>query len=132
MRDNPLRVCIVEDDDAVRDSLRLLLHAHGIAVQAFAAARPFLDAAAQINADCLVFDLHMPEMTGLELAEKVRAKQIVTPIIMVTGRMDRALARRLDRAGVSSVLAKPVRDGELLAAIRAAQPAKLSSSRQHV
>src|SRR5271170_1224737 len=65
----PLRVSIVDDDDAVRDSLRVLLDAHGIDVESFATPTHFLRHVGSTKADCFVFDLHMPDMTGLELAE---------------------------------------------------------------
>jgi FixJ family two-component response regulator len=117
----PLRVCIVDDDDAVRDSLRILLDAHGIGVESFATPALFLRHAGAIDADCLIFDLHMPEMTGLELAEKLRARRMTTPVIILTGRSTPQLAQRMERAGVTAVLAKPVSDDELMRTIQHAR-----------
>ena len=113
----PAIIAIVDDDDAVRDSLSLLLGAHGMTVRAYASPGQFLSDAAS-RADCLIFDLHMPEMTGIELAERLRGRGISTPIVIVTGRNDPRLAPRMQRAGVSAVLSKPVDEEKLLACIR--------------
>lgn len=119
----PLRVCVVDDDDGVRDSLRVLLTAHGVTVRTYDAPQPFLSEIPEFESDCLIFDLHMPEMTGVELAERVRALHLSTPILIVTGRADPALVRRMERAGISAVLPKPVDDEELMSAIRDARSA---------
>jgi two-component system, LuxR family, response regulator FixJ len=108
-------VAIVEDDDAVRDSLRTLLDSHGLTVRAYASPRMFLESGEEQDAHCLVFDLHMPEMTGLELAEKMRARAIVAPIIIVTGRTDPVLGPRMRRANIAAVLPKPVSGEDLMA-----------------
>lgn len=120
----PLRVCVVDDDDAVRDSLRILLDSHGIDTQVFSTPAQFLGQAGPIDADCLIFDLHMPDMTGLELAETLRARHMATPIIILTGRNDSVLAARMERAGVAAVLSKPVSDQVLVNAIEKARSAR--------
>jgi two-component system response regulator FixJ len=122
----PLRVCIVDDDDAVRDSLRTLLDSHGIATQVFSTPVLFLSQADSIDADCLIFDLHMPEMTGLELAETLRARHRATPIIILTGRTEPVLVPRMERAGVAAILGKPVSDMALVSAIENARTARAS------
>lgn len=126
MTETPISVCVVEDDDAVRDSLRILLDSHGMVVRAFDAPVGFLSIAAELKSDCLIFDLHMPEMTGLQLAEKLRAMRIETPIIIVSGRADANLGRRMERAGVFAVLAKPVSDEDIVRTIRQACSAPTS------
>ncbi len=131
LADTPLRVCIVDDDDAVRDSLRILLDAHGIDVQVFSTPALFLREAGATAADCLIFDLHMPEMTGLELAERLRAQHMTTPVIIVTGRTDPALAPRMVRAGVAAVLSKPVGYEELVGAIEMARLAGRAAPGRH-
>lgn len=113
----PLTVCIVDDDDAVRDSLCVLLDSYGMSTRSYASPAQFLWEG-PYTADCLVFDLHMPETTGLELAETLRARSISTPIIIITGRSDPNLASRMERAGIAAVLAKPVAEDELIASIR--------------
>lgn len=129
--DTSLSVCVVDDDDAVRDSLQLLLGSHDMKVHAFSAPRAFLAAAESLQPDCYIFDLHMPDMTGLELAEKVRASQPATPILIVTGRADPALAKRIERAGVSAVLSKPLSDDELVRAIREARQRAAGRASRH-
>jgi two-component system response regulator FixJ len=115
-------VCIVDDDDAVRDSLCLLLDSYGMTTRSYASPGHFLKDAGT-EADCLIFDLHMPEMTGLELAETLRARNIATPIIIITGRGDPVLAARIQRAGIAAVLSKPVGEEELVASISDVAPA---------
>ncbi len=107
-------VCVIDDDEAVRDSLKLLLESHGLQVRDFASPVEFLERRAFRNCRCLVLDLHMPLMSGLELLETLREKNIGVPVVMVTGRPDPLLARRFEKAGLSAVLAKPVSDEELL------------------
>jgi two-component system response regulator FixJ len=126
--DIPLSVCVVDDDDAVRDSLGLLLKAHGMTVHTYNAADRFLSMISKVEADCLIFDLNMPEMTGLELAERVRAMHMATPIVIVTGHTDHFLSRRMERAGISAVLEKPVSDAELLGAIALARSTRVPSA----
>jgi len=113
----PLSVCVVDDDDAVRDSLCVLLDSYGMSTRSYASPALFLGED-PYTADCLVFDLHMPETTGLELAETLRARSISTPIIIITGRSDPNLASRMERAGIVAVLAKPVAEEELIASIQ--------------
>jgi FixJ family two-component response regulator len=107
------RIAVVDDDSAVRDSQRLLMESHGFQTDGFDSAVAFLDAGVT-HYDCLVVDLHMPEMTGLELAETLRARGIHTPIIVVTGRYDPLLAQRFQAAGVLTILSKPFAHEQLL------------------
>jgi two-component system, LuxR family, response regulator FixJ len=116
----PLRIGVVDDDEAVRDSLAVLLQSFGMHVHAFSSPLSYLEGATGFTPDCLIFDLHMPQMTGLELAEKLRADRITTPVIILTGRTDPFLAARMERACVAFVLAKPIADADLVAAIRKA------------
>ena len=108
MNGTPGRICIVDDDDAVRESLRLLLEAYRYAVTDFASASAFLLAAGTDACDCLVLDLHMSGMSGLELLEVLRGRRELTPAIVLTGNSDPHLAGRLEKAQVQAVLAKPV------------------------
>jgi two-component system response regulator FixJ len=106
-------VYIVDDDEAVRDSTRLLLESQDIAVRDFASPRAFLAAFDAAEAACIVLDLHMPEMSGLELLEMLRGRGIATPVVVVSGRRDGALDTQIRRAGVSGIFSKPY-DDELL------------------
>lgn len=107
-------ICIVDDDDAVRDSMKVMLESYGLQVRDFASARDLLREGVAENCRCLVLDLHMPVMSGLELLETLRAQNVAVPAVMVTGQPDPRLAPRLERAGLCGVLAKPVSDTELL------------------
>ncbi|HUD51375.1 response regulator transcription factor [Parvibaculum sp.] len=110
-------VCVVDDDDAVRDSVRILLESHGLTVRDYASARAFL-AEAAAEGGCLLLDLHMPEMSGLELLEKLRADHVGIPTIIMTGRSDAGLRARAQRAGAVAFLDKPVDEDELLDSIQ--------------
>ncbi len=121
-------VFVVDDDEPVRDSTRALLESHGLPVSAFESASAFLDAELIQHGDCLVLDNHMPGMTGVELVETLRARDIKVPVIMFTGRADAALRQRALRAGVLIVLDKPVNEEHLLQAISIA---RLSASDIH-
>jgi len=109
-----LIVDIVEDDDAVRDSLRSLLEAYGYTVREYPCAAPYLESHVPTPSDCLIVDHHMPGMTGLELVETLRARNVQIPIVMVTGRDDPQLGKRIARAGIAKLFHKPIDDGHLV------------------
>jgi two-component system, LuxR family, response regulator FixJ len=115
----PLIVDIVEDDDAVRDSLCALLEAYGHTARGYASAALYLDRAAAPG-HCLIVDLHMPEMTGLELLETLRSQDVRVPALIMTGRHDPSLEPRIARAGVVKLLHKPVQDEQLFGSIEQA------------
>jgi two-component system response regulator FixJ len=106
------RVAIVDDDQAVRESLKFLLEIIGRAVETFASAAEFLKAEQQHLA-CLILDHHMPEMTGLELVERLRAGGSGIPILLITGLPSPAIATRAAELGIR-VLDKPLTEGDLL------------------
>lgn len=110
-------VCIVDDDAAVRDSMRVLLESHGLGVRDYASARAFLSDGMNGNAGCLLLDLHMPDMNGLELLETLRGLKVDTAAIVITGRSDSALRARAQRAGALTLLDKPVDEDELMQSI---------------
>lgn len=117
----PLTVGIVEDDAAIRDSLRLLLGARGISTRCFESATDFLDTADPDQFGSLLVDQYMPKMTGIELIELLRSRNVTIPAIMITGAAnDRTLADRAKKAGVIAIVQKPFAGAELEGWIRLA------------
>ena len=113
-------VFIVDDDEAVRDSLELLLESAGHAVKAFEAAADALDSCRGSLPACIVTDVRMPEMDGLEFQEKLTASGIQVPVIVMTGHADVPLAVRAMKAGAVDFIEKPFGDDAILSAIDSA------------
>jgi FixJ family two-component response regulator len=113
-------VYVVDDDDAVRDSMRLLLESYGMTVCDFSSARGFLGGLPKPGNCCLLLDLHMPEMGGFELLGALRERGANIPVIAITGRGDASLRERVKQAGALDLLLKPVDDAELVGAIERA------------
>jgi two-component system response regulator FixJ len=101
-------VYIVDDDDSVRDSARALLESYDLTVEDFESAQAFLDGFEAGGRSCLVLDVNMPVMSGLELLELLRGRQIGIPVIIVTAQKDAAIQERARRAGVFAFFEKPV------------------------
>jgi FixJ family two-component response regulator len=116
----PFLIHVVDDDEAVRDSMQILLESYGFAVRDYASAVDFLAVNKTLPVGCLLLDLHMPGMTGLELLEILRARGFDCPVILVTGRSDSQLRERASRAGAIALLDKPVDDDLLLGALNRA------------
>ena len=114
----PEKVIIVDDDEAVLDSLAALLLAEGFAVEAFASAQALLDRYPRAPDGCVVTDVRMPEMDGLELIETLRARGALPPIIVITGHGDVPMAVRAMKLGARDFIEKPFDPGVLVAAIR--------------
>lgn len=116
------KIYIVDDDEAVRFAISLLVQTCGWEVECFASAEEFLQAHDGQNEQncCLVLDLNMPGMTGADLVEKMMEFSQWLPIIVVTGYPDSTLAGRARRAGVRAILKKPFNDQLLLGHIRQA------------
>src|SRR5208337_2460164 len=100
-------VYIVDDDEAVRNSLSVLLATEGYAVRTFGSAPEFLAAASSLPAGCLIVDLHMPEMDGLDLQQRLIERALHFPMIVITGHGDVALAVRAMKAGAIDFIEKP-------------------------
>jgi two-component system, LuxR family, response regulator FixJ len=113
-------VFIVDDDDAVRDSLEDLVDSVGLKAEIFASAQEFLAAYDPLRAGCLVLDIRMPGMSGLELQEKLGERQAVLPIIFITGHGDIPMAVEAMRRGAVDFIQKPFRDQDLLDRINSA------------
>jgi two-component system, LuxR family, response regulator FixJ len=110
---SPQVICVVDDDEAVRDSLGVLLMARGHSVRTFESARKFLDDGAANSCACLLLDMHMPEMTGLALLLELRETGKAVSSIMITAGSDASLGEKAEEAGALAVLRKPVPEEEL-------------------
>jgi FixJ family two-component response regulator len=114
MKETPSTVFIVDDDSGVRSSIRVLMKSVGLAATAFASAQEFLDAYQPHQAGCLVLDIRMPGMSGLELQQALNEKGAVIPVIFITGHADIPMAVEAMRHGAFDFLQKPFRDQDLI------------------
>ena len=122
-------VFIVEDDAAVRDSLGLLLGLQGFRTQSFSCAEDFLRIYQPSWAGCLLLDVRMPGMNGLELQESLRDQGLALPVIFMTAHGDITTVRTALKSGAVDFLEKPVDPAALLAAVRAALDADAARRR---
>ena len=116
----PGTVFVVDDDQAVRDSLALLVHSVGIDAETFASAREFLDAYRPDRRGCLITDIRMPGMSGLELQEQLSSDGIAIPVIVLTGHGDVPAAVRALKGGAVDFVEKPFNPQALLDLIQQA------------
>jgi len=114
MREDPATVFVVDDDEAVRASLKLLLKTLGLPAQTYASAQEFLATFDARRGGCLVLDIRMPGMSGLELQEELNARGAILPIIFITGHGDVPMAVEAMQRGAMDFLQKPFRDQDLL------------------
>ncbi len=114
------RVYIVEDDEAVRESLQLMLESVGYQTRAYSNANAFLDAYHNDMAGCLVLDIRMPGMNGMELQRKLNERNSMLPIVFVTGHGDVPMAVEAMQQGALDFVQKPYREQELLEKIERA------------
>lgn len=113
-------VAVVDDDAAVRHALKFALEFEGLKVRLHDSAQALLDDKDLDQYGCMVIDYRMPDVDGLELVEALRRRDIRAPIIMITGRANNSLRDRAGRAGIGTILEKPLSDGALSAAIHSA------------
>ena len=113
-------VAVVDDEPAVRRGIARLLAASGYRTECFASALAFLDRAQDLEPGCVIADVAMPDMTGLELQRALIARKAAYPLIFVTGHGDLRAGVRAMRDGAVDFLAKPFEPGELLAAVQRA------------
>jgi FixJ family two-component response regulator len=113
MFDNAL-VHIVDDDESVRKSLRWLIESIGLSVVCYGSADDFTKNYQGADAECLVLDVRMPGISGLDLQEKLTQKQITLPVILVTGHADVPMAIRAMKNGAFDFIEKPYNDQHLL------------------
>src|SRR5262249_34980274 len=112
-------IAIVDDDPSVLKSLSRLLRVRGIQTKTFGSAREFLAALADGLPECVIVDLQMPGMTGLELLQHMKREDIQTPAIVITGHGDTELRKRCEAAGAVGFFSKPFRNSSLFNAVDA-------------
>jgi two-component system response regulator FixJ len=110
-------IWLVDDDEAIRDSVCVLLECEGARVRSFASGEALLEALGADAGDCLLLDLRMPGMDGFAVMAALRERGTAMPIIVVTGHGDRMLEAQVLEAGARHMLDKPVPDRTLIAAI---------------
>ncbi len=113
-------VYVVDDDFGVLNSLRFVLETDGFDVGAFKSGSALLDAVALSGADCFVIDYKMPNISGIDLAKRLRDRGIDTPIILITGYPDDDISAKATAAGVQQVLLKPHVEESLATHVRGA------------
>ena len=113
-------VAIVDDDDLMRTALQSLLKSAGLLAQSFASAEEFLKSGHQQDTGCLITDIRMPGMSGLELQAQLNADHCKIPTIFITAHGDGKMRMQAMRAGAVEFLAKPFDDETLLESVRAA------------
>src|SRR4051795_8754229 len=109
---------IVDDDEAERESLAALVEAAGLSAKAYASAIELLTSPGGLAADCLVADIRMPEMDGLELQQELKRRGMTMPLILITGHADVGLAVQAMKSGASDFLEKPFEGERLLASLK--------------
>jgi FixJ family two-component response regulator len=118
--EKPQMIAIVDDDDLMRSALQGLMKAADLPAQAFTSAEEFLKSGQQHQTGCLIADIRMPGMSGLELQAKLNAERCRIPTIFITAHGDEKMRMQALRAGAVEFLAKPFDDEALLESVRAA------------
>jgi two-component system response regulator FixJ len=113
-------VYVVDDDADVLGSLRFLLETDGFDVRTFRSGASLLNAVRSTGVDCFVIDYKMPDMNGIDLAGRLRNRNIAAPVILITGYPDENISARAEAAGVRHVLLKPLLEENLVTRIRGA------------
>ena len=116
----PKLVVVVDDDDSIRSAVQDLLAAVGFQARGFESAEEFLKSGKQQETACLIADIRMPGMSGLELQAQLNAEHCRIPIIFITAHGDEKMRMQALRAGAVEFMAKPFNDEALLESVRAA------------
>lgn len=113
-------VYVIDDDEGARSSLEFLLDVAGIRVRAFASGDAFLRSSPPLSGACIITDVRMPGISGVDLTERVKQMDITVPVIVITGHADVPLAIKTMKAGAFDFIEKPFDDDTILSAIRRA------------
>jgi two-component system response regulator FixJ len=124
-------VHIIDDDEALRDSLTFLLRTVRLDVLSYPSAAAFLEALPDANLSCIITDVRMPGMSGIDLLRNLRERKISVPVIVITGHGDIPLAVEAMKIGAIDFLEKPFDDEVLIASVKAALRQKEGEARRH-
>jgi two-component system, LuxR family, response regulator FixJ len=124
-------VHVIDDDEALRDSLTFLLRTARLDVQSYPSATAFLEALPEANLSCIITDVRMPGMSGIDLLRRLRERKISVPVIVITGHGDIPLAVEAMRIGAIDFLEKPFDDEVLIASVKAALRQKEGEVKRH-
>lgn len=114
------KIAVVDDDDSFRAATEWLLKAHGFAVSSFGSARSYLDLHQEANIDCIISDISMPGMSGIELKQHLNGLGSSIPLIFVSAQTDATLSDRVASCGAHALLQKPFHGNDLIKAIQQA------------
>ena len=103
-----LRIFVIDDDEAVRDSIKILLEVHGFKVEDFASTGEFAKGYRKPPRGCLILDQHLPLTTGLDFLKSPAGRELDIPVILITGQGDPKIEQRARDAGVAEYLQKPI------------------------
>jgi FixJ family two-component response regulator len=121
-------VYVVDDDQGVLGSLRFLLETDGFEVRTFRSGPALLDAVAELPVDCIVVDYKMPGMNGIDLATRLRERNVKAPVVMITGYPDESISERAAAVGVHHLVLKPHLEDSLVMHIRGAMQGNSASA----
>lgn len=124
-------VHVIDDDEALRDSLTFLLRTARLDVLSYPSATAFLEALPEANLSCVITDVRMPGMSGIDLLRRLRERKISVPVIVITGHGDIPLAVEAMRIGAIDFLEKPFDDEVLIASVKTALRQKEGEARRH-
>jgi FixJ family two-component response regulator len=122
-------IAIVDDDPSVLKALRRSLRVRDFPVRTFASAREFIAALSEGLPECLILDLQMPDMTGLEVLAYLKRREMQVPTIIITAHGDAGTRERCESAGAIAFLSKPLRNASLFSAIDSAR--RMARNRDH-
>lgn len=125
-------VHVIDDDDALRESLTFLLRSARIEVRDYASAAVFLDALPDLSESCVVTDVRMPGVSGIDLLKRLKELKLAAPVIVITGHGDVPLAVEAMKIGAADFLEKPFDDEALLASVRSALKQQAGESKQRL
>lgn len=124
-------VHVIDDDDALRESLAFLLRTAQIDVRDYSSASAFLDALPDLNLTCIITDVRMPGLSGIDLLKRLKDLKINVPVIVITGHADVPLAVEAMKFGAIDFLEKPFDDEVLIASVQSALNNRHSESKRH-